>query len=460
MRATKPRPDQTRPRLTRALGAVVAGSLVCTLAATSSTAAPGERRSDEGDRGDRGSVLGHPGQTSDGKPGLPVGPPVAGAFRGSRASNDVTYQIAPGITVREWDQVDGRQPVGQARMNLLTVDLNSPNITFEYLAPKYVPNRKTVSQLGRWSNAIGAVNGDFFDISDTGAPLGVGVSSTRGLLNGGREGWIPENMSLWFDGLGPHVGPLSIQYQVRQRRAWTVSGVNQPTVPSGEVGIYTQDWGRTPGYSVTEGKRRAREVLVRNNRVVANRYKLSEGKKILGRDRVLIGVGSMADKLKTLRIGKKITVAKRVEGGAPTTAITGDRPILLNRVPMVINDHLAHPRTAVGVDVDGRKLLILVVDGRSLNSRGYTMVELANMMTALGAEDALNLDGGGSSAMYTRTASGAMGIVNEPSDGTERLVPNGFGVVYHGELPPVVPITPTPTPTPTPTTAPTTPPPA
>jgi hypothetical protein len=88
------------------------------------------------------------------------------------------------------------------------------------------------------------------------------------------------------------------------------------------------------------------------------------------------------------------------------------------------------------------------------------------MMTALGAENAINLDGGGSSAMYSRTGTGEFGIVNEPSDGGERKVANAFGIFYNAELPPVVPLpTPTPTPTPTPpppttpTETPTTPPP-
>ena len=121
---------------------------------------------------------------------------------------------------------------------------------------------------------------------------------------------------------------------------------------------------------------------------------------------------------------------------------------------LVSDDGEMHPRTAVGVDRDDKELIILVVDGRQEFSRGYTMVELADMMTALGAENAINLDGGGSSTMYTRTGTGAMGIVNEPSDGSERLVPNALGVVYHAELPPVVPILPVPT---TPTTPPTTP---
>ena len=51
--------------------------------------------------------------------------------------------------------------------------------------------------------------------------------------------------------------------------------------------------------------------------------------------------------------------------------------------------------------------------------------------------------------MYTRAGTGEMAIVNEPSDGAERKVANGFGFVYTGVLPPVVPLLPTPTPTPT-----------
>ncbi|MDT0185358.1 phosphodiester glycosidase family protein [Microbacterium sp. ARD31] len=403
-------------------------------------------------------------QTSDGKPGIVVGPEVD--LRGkAQVKNDVSYEIAPGVVLREWDQVDGRQPVGQVRMNLVTVSLDAPNISFEELSPTYVTSRKKVSQLGGWNGALTAVNGDFFDIGDTDAPLGVTVNRTRGLLGGSREGWIPGvNSTLWFDGSGPHVSPLSVQYTIRQRKAWTVSGINHPVIPPGQIGVFTSDWHRTEGYKVTSGKKRAREVILRKNRVISNRPKLSDGKKIGKKDRVLIGTGSAAGKLATLRKGKKITLAQRIEGGNPTVAISGDRPLLVNGLRSVVNNTIAHPRTAVGIDADGRKLLILVVDGRSSVSRGYTMVELADMMTALGAENAINLDGGGSSAMYTRNGAGVMGIVNEPSDGSERLVPNGFGVVYTGTLPPVVPILPTPAPTPTvaptptPTVPPTTPP--
>ena len=442
---------------TRALTIATAGVLVAGLGVGPSVADDG---ADEGS-GDStssragftsGGQSGYRGrnQTSDGKPGTVVGPPVNLRGRAAQIKNDVSYEIAPGVTLREWDQVDGRQPVGQVRMNLVTVNLDAPNISFEELSPSYVTNRKKVSQFGGWNDALTAVNGDFFDIGETDSPLGVTINRASGILGGSRDGWIPGvNSTLWFDAAGPHVSPLSLQYTIRQRKAWTVSGINHFKVPSGQIGVYTSDWHRTEGYKVTAGKKRAREVVLRKNRVISNRPKLSHGRKIRSNERVLIGVGSAAAKLKTLKPRKKITLSKRIEGGNPTVAISGDRALLANGVRTVINNTIAHPRTAVGIDADGRKLLILVVDGRSTVSRGYTMVELADIMTALGAENAINLDGGGSSAMYSRNGTGALGIVNEPSDGAERLVANAFGVVYHAELPPVVPILPTPTPTPT-----------
>jgi len=85
-------------------------------------------------------------------------------------------------------------------------------------------------------------------------------------------------------------------------------------------------------------------------------------------------------------------------------------------------------RTAVGIDEDGNKVFFLTVDGRQSFSRGYTMVELANMMQALGAENALNLDGGGSTTMVGHTDAGQLSVLNSPSDGTQRRVPNGLAV--------------------------------
>jgi hypothetical protein len=82
-----------------------------------------------------------------------------------------------------------------------------------------------------------------------------------------------------------------------------------------------------------------------------------------------------------------------------------------------------NPRTAVGLTPKGR-LLVAVVDGRGDAAKGMSMADLAGLMKALGCATAMNLDGGGSSAMWVRGKAG--GIVNRPCDrGGERPVSNG-----------------------------------
>ncbi len=61
-----------------------------------------------------------------------------------------------------------------------------------------------------------------------------------------------------------------------------------------------------------------------------------------------------------------------------------------------------HPRTAVAVDREGKRLWLIVVDGRQDGySEGMNLNELAEFAAQLGAATALNLDGGGSSALVT-----------------------------------------------------------
>lgn len=76
-----------------------------------------------------------------------------------------------------------------------------------------------------------------------------------------------------------------------------------------------------------------------------------------------------------------------------------------------------HPRTAVGAAGDGR-LLLGVVDGRSKASAGLALGDLARWLRDLGCRDAVNLDGGGSTCLWVD----GLGVVNRPSDGSERAV--------------------------------------
>jgi hypothetical protein len=83
-----------------------------------------------------------------------------------------------------------------------------------------------------------------------------------------------------------------------------------------------------------------------------------------------------------------------------------------------------HPRTAMGLSQDGQTLFLVVVDGRTTQSAGMRGAELAELMGQLGAHQAINLDGGGSTQMWVQ----GQGTVNNPSDGSARSVANHWGV--------------------------------
>jgi Phosphodiester glycosidase len=111
----------------------------------------------------------------------------------------------------------------------------------------------------------------------------------------------------------------------------------------------------------------------------------------------------------------RIAVASRAEGFAPLEA------------PGLFGSFVAsrNPRTLAGVRRDGR-ILLVTVDGRRPGwSAGVTLPEAARVMRALGARDALNLDGGGSTTMTVRGE-----LVNVPSDPSgERPVSDGVFVL-------------------------------
>jgi len=86
-----------------------------------------------------------------------------------------------------------------------------------------------------------------------------------------------------------------------------------------------------------------------------------------------------------------------------------------------------HPRTAVGISQDGQTLFLVVVDGRTPISAGKTINGMAVLLGDLGAHNAMNIDGGGSSTMVVDGQ-----IKNNPSDGWERVVSNHWGVMVNG----------------------------
>ena len=114
-------------------------------------------------------------------------------------------------------------------------------------------------------------------------------------------------------------------------------------------------------------------------------------------------------------------------------------PVLISdgNIDLTINDEVffntpvagVQPRTAVGYTNDN-DLILMVVDGRQVDSRGVYLEELAIMMLEFNCIEAINLDGGGSSTMVADNR-----LVNRPSGRTsQREVMSVIGVFYIQDL--------------------------
>jgi uncharacterized protein YigE (DUF2233 family) len=144
---------------------------------------------------------------------------------------------------------------------------------------------------------------------------------------------------------------------------------------------------------------------------------------------VLIGNGGAIPELKKVRKGLRASLDISAPiwkeyasalGGGPRLVTNGQIDVREEGFRSDVTNGL-NPRTAMGIDKYGRYILV-VADGRQgFYSTGLTLTELAYTMQKLGAVDALNFDGGGSSAMVVRGK-----VINRPSDGSERRVSNAL----------------------------------
>lgn len=155
----------------------------------------------------------------------------------------------------------------------------------------------------------------------------------------------------------------------------------------------------------------------------------------LSPDNIVISAhGTAAAALAKLKVGDKVTIKQDLGvGWEKAVYALGAGPRLVKNGGVFLTTTLEEfgsdvaggraPRTAIGIDKNGH-ILLVVVDGRQSHSIGMTLRELALFMQELGAVDAMNLDGGGSSEMVVNGD-----IVNSPSDGHERRVGDALAIV-------------------------------
>ena len=327
--------------------------------------------------------------------------------------------VAPGIDYRSFVRLTER---GWLDCDLLTATLGEAGNDGRLLSSG-VTDRETVSNLAADEGAVAGVNGDFFDIGNTDAPVGaeIGDGEIRSSPAPGRT----NTLAVGQDGLAAVAQVVLEGHVTLPNGNQPLAALNQPAISNDGIGLYTPLWNDAARPGTVE-------LLVRDGAVTtAPSSTVTDA--IPDDSYVLAGRGTGADALSALSKGDPVSVsyAPKTDASGPLDAAVGGGTRLLvdGELPTGLDDDRLEPRTAAGVSADGTTLFLLVVDGRQRDSRGASLRELGAAMQDLGASAALNLDGGGSSTLVAREPGEAdVRVRNDPSDGNERPVSNGFGL--------------------------------
>ena len=284
------------------------------------------------------------------------------------------------------------------------------------------------ADLGR---PVAAINGDFWneDTPIEGDPKGLQVSEGE-LISGPCE-----RACFWLDAQGaPHLTNVLSKFSVTWPAGETASfGLNEKLTNNGAV-LYTP----TTGTQAQIGKG-LKYILERSNEnrwlplklgqtLSARVRELSEDDSLpVIRDRMILALSpAVAVRLPKLKAGDVVTFStatfpdltgvKTALGGGPTLVHQG-APMHWNTPPP------RHPRSAIGWN--DQYLFLVEVDGRQAGlSVGMSFPELADYLVRLGCQEALNLDGGGSSTLWVLGQ-----VMNSPCYGHERNMANALLLV-------------------------------
>ena len=272
------------------------------------------------------------------------------------------------------------------------------------------------------SGAEGAINGGFFSGVRIVGSLVINSFPASGPY-GDRSamGWSSNGSRLHF-GRGDFRTRLSIG-----DRDFPVSTINSAP-PQGGIGLFTPDvW-----TFVTGAPSDAWEMTVKNGAVAGVRHSAASNHFVTREGYLVIARGISGQYLQGIEKGTPVSVRTEWtdQGFNGLDFVLQAGPMLLRDGSAVSNAEgfgartlsVPHPRSFIGTD--GKLVWFVVVDGRDpWHSNGLTISETARIARQMGLENALNLDGGGSSSIWWRGR-----IVTSPPGGAIRPVP--YAVVF------------------------------
>ncbi|CAN5140400.1 hypothetical protein BH23BAC3_BH23BAC3_05080 [soil metagenome] len=333
-------------------------------------------------------------------------------------------QVAPGMYHTEYDIRSVPW-----RLQVLRIDQNEQDVEFRTvkannrLAGLQTPMEMKAELENDSVYVVGGINGDFY--STGGVPVNAQVVDgtllkrpfNRELIAFDRQ-FQPFIQTTSFSG--------SVVYNGGEIN---INGVNESRGEN-HLTVYNSFMGNSTGtntYGSEAGIRLVDDWIVNGSMkaVVEEIYPDQGGTEIGNYDMILSGHGTSSDFVQSLSEGDTLEVALHLNPlDRPILEAMGGSTQFVKNGQVNSNWEERHPRTAVGFSADTSNVYFVVVDGRQTRSAGMMLSELGDFMVEIGVDHAINLDGGGSTAMVVQND-----VVNNPSDGgLQRSVANALFV--------------------------------
>lgn len=355
------------------------------------------------------------------------------------------HQVGPGT---QYVYID--LPGFPLKIHVLEINLKNPNVRLETClsgdsaVATERPTQMAVRKSAPGHNVFAATNGDFYFYID---PVEIGIPRSGQFVNNecvtnpvGRAAFVlsqdnrPYIDRVDFSGTVKS-GDKTIRLHTvnMQRLEWEPQITDLLTLYTNAYGTYTS--GIDGGTKVIIAPKGDETFFFSANKeiicVVENITENHGFSPIPDGKAVLHGRGSSSDYLEALKVGDELTINLKTDlRNSPGTLddfkelMGGSDHILLRDGQRYEGDESANPRTGIGFSRDSTTVYLVEVDGRQTSSRGVTLFEFGDIFKSIGAWNAVNLDGGGSSVMYVNGE-----VKNSPSDGAVRPVGNGMLVV-------------------------------
>ena len=329
---------------------------------------------------------------------------------------------------------------GWWNINVISVDLKDEYTELKGLInPSGIPSRDKVTTLVNKHNAVAGVNGDYFNYAPLPSAMGTLINNGEVISSPIELAYALPTFFLTQDNTG------GVEYLDRNITVSNISNgqnilvntLNKVDRDFTTVTLLNNHWG--PKSLGSRFHNDLTEVLIVND-VVQEIRKGGVAFDIPPTNGYVLAV--RGDNLSPLNINDKVSLQV---GTTPNLedikfAIGGGNIILKNGEVSLTNiiDKSSEPRTGIAINKDNTKLFLVTIDGRDSSFKGVTQQMFGAILRDLGAYNAMNLDGGGSTAMAIKPVGDATSqLVNKPSDGAERAVVNAVGVVSNapkGEL--------------------------